>query len=493
MRLRSDGERSWRNTPQVAGRGSLAPPPLQHQPVQTLTHTAIPLCPHTANQRTPCISSLPHAHSRAGPGPSSLAAAAAAAAPTPSSRLTSCGSFARPQLAGPSPAPSRRAWSSPASHAHHPVLPSTCPGTPQPVSAAAVGAPAVAAAAGASRGSTSSRNRRRRGKKAKPAGETLGQQQDRDSTQGSSLLSAARGASNRNRQPQGSSSGSDRSQGGGGKSAASRPPQRQGPGPQGSDVDDDEDEGNEPEFMRLPDGRQVVLIKYDTKAALAAAALTHALGAERQAVVRFTGPAGGLSGLRVLTLAHAFMKQFKRGLNFMVDVREGLYSGVPYNPAIHGLKVVGGKRRTARGGARAGGEGREEQEDGAGAGRGKEEEDDEKEESYGAPPIWLAGGVGGNVSFDYRVMARARNTEPWEEDLQVGSRGYVRGSHMATLYRSHGGRRGQEGRGGDRRGEEGRGGERRGEERRGEEGRGGKRRGRAVDSVPAARASALAG
>lgn len=298
------------------------------------------------------------------------------------------------------------------------MLPSTCSITRQPAFAAAAGAPAVAAgAAGASEGSSSTRDGQTRGE---GAGQTPRQQQDRDDAQGSSLLSAARGASNRSRQPQGSPDKSVR--GGGGRSADSRPPQRQGTGPLNSDLDDEDDEGNEPEFMRLPDGRQVVLVKQDTKAALAASALTHALGAERQAVVRFTGAAGGLSGLRVLTLAHAFMAQFRRGLNFMVDVREGLYSGVPYNPAIHGLKVDGRKRRMARSGARA-----REEEGGAGptAGRGKEGEEDEKGEAFGAPPIWLAGGTGGNVSFDYRVMARARNTEPWETNLQVGSRGYV--------------------------------------------------------------------
>lgn len=38
--------------------------------------------------------------------------------------------------------------------------------------------------------------------------------------------------------------------------------------------------------------------------------------------VRFDGAAGGLKGLRVLTLAHAFMGAFGRGLSFVVDVRQ---------------------------------------------------------------------------------------------------------------------------------------------------------------------------
>ncbi|KAG2427618.1 hypothetical protein HXX76_012270 [Chlamydomonas incerta] len=86
--------------------------------------------------------------------------------------------------------------------------------------------------------------------------------------------------------------------------------------------EDDEAGTPPPRFLRLPDGRQVVPLRPDTAAAGAAGALSRALGVEGKAVVRFDGAAGGLKGLRVLTLAHVFMGAFGRGLSFVVDVRQ---------------------------------------------------------------------------------------------------------------------------------------------------------------------------
>ncbi|KXZ50064.1 hypothetical protein GPECTOR_18g43 [Gonium pectorale] len=119
--------------------------------------------------------------------------------------------------------------------------------------------------------------------------------------------------------------------------------------------------------LRLPDGRRLVPVRVSTPAASTAGALSWALGSERRAVVRFDGAAGGLKGLRVLTLANQFMGQFGRAMSFVVDVRQVTYESLPRNELLNRPQA-------------------------------------------------------GDVSFAYRVMARSRAVEPEEAQLTAAMR-----------------------------------------------------------------------
>ncbi|GFR48703.1 hypothetical protein Agub_g10659 [Astrephomene gubernaculifera] len=119
-------------------------------------------------------------------------------------------------------------------------------------------------------------------------------------------------------------------------------------------------------FTRVPDGRQLISVMPDTPAPAAGGALSRALGTEGRAVVRFDGGGGGLRGLRVLTLAHYYMGNFRRAMSFVTDVRE-----VAYNHFNHPLS--------------------------------------ERPRS-------------GDVSFQYRLMARARGLEPHDTHLGAALR-----------------------------------------------------------------------
>ncbi|EFJ42094.1 hypothetical protein VOLCADRAFT_97842 [Volvox carteri f. nagariensis] len=123
------------------------------------------------------------------------------------------------------------------------------------------------------------------------------------------------------------------------------------------------------EVRGIADGglRVAPLVKVvgDTPSAAAASALSHALGMEQRAVVRFDGGAGALKGLRTLTLANMFMGGYQRGLSFVVDVRQVEY--------------------------------------------GKPSPLDERPQS-------------GDVSFVYRVMARARSQGTCDKELTAAMR-----------------------------------------------------------------------
>ncbi|GIL90185.1 hypothetical protein Vretifemale_17874 [Volvox reticuliferus] len=118
-------------------------------------------------------------------------------------------------------------------------------------------------------------------------------------------------------------------------------------------------------LIRLPDGRQLVKVVDDTPSAAAASALSHALGVEQRAMVRFDGGAGALKGLRTLTLAHMFMAGYQRALSFVVDVKQAVH--VKRSPL------------------------------------------DERPQS-------------GDVSFMYRVMARTRSLAPYDNELPAAIR-----------------------------------------------------------------------